>query len=83
MARLPMFSVMNRELIRDSLRAPGPAIVRTSDGKEYPVPHPEFVFIGRHNVVIEKQNGGIDILDPLHIVSIRPAPRRKPHKESK
>jgi hypothetical protein len=78
-----MFSVMNRDLIRQQLQTPGAVIIRTSDGKEYPAPHPEFVFVGRHNVVIETDNGLLDILDPLHIVSIRPATRRKTHKESR
>jgi hypothetical protein len=78
-----MFSVMNRDLIRQQLQGPGAVIIRTSDGKEFPAPHPEFVLVGRHNVVIETENGLLDILDPLHIVSIRPAMRRKSNKESK
>lgn len=78
-----MFSVMNRELIRQQLQSSGPVVIRTSDGKEYPAPHPEFVFVGRHNVVIETRDGLLDILDPLHIVSIRPATRRKSSKESR
>ena len=42
--------------------------------------HPEFVLIGRHNVVIEHENGFLNILDPLHVVSVRPGTRRKTHK---
>ena len=71
---------MNRESIRQQLVGQGPMIIRTSDGKEYPVPHPEFVLIGRHNVVVEHTKGFLDIIDPLHIVSIRPGTRRKTHK---
>ena len=70
---------MNRDMIREQLRGRGPLIVRTSDGKQYRVAHPEFVLIGRYNVVIEQRKGLLDILDPLHIVSIRP-PRRKGQK---
>jgi len=33
-------------------------------------------------VVVEHPNGYLDIIDPLHIVSIRPAPRRKTRKTS-
>jgi hypothetical protein len=71
---------MNRELIRQQFIGQGPFLIRTSDGKEFPVPHPEFVLIGRHNIVIENATGLLDIIDPLHVVSIRPGPRRKPHK---
>jgi len=52
-------------------------IIRTSDGKEFRVPHPEFVLVGRHNVVIEDAKGLLDIIDPMHVVSIRPGTRRK------
>ena len=73
---------MNRELIRQQLVGQGPFIIRTSDGKEFPVPHPEFVLIGRHNIVIEDQKGLLDIIDPLHVVSIRPGTRHRRHKIS-
>lgn len=67
---------MNKELIRQQLNGPGPFLVRTSDGKEFSVPHPEFVLVGRHNLVIEVDKGLLDIIDPLHVVSIRPASKR-------
>jgi hypothetical protein len=71
---------MNRESIARQLRRPGPLVVRTSDGGEFPVPHPEFVFVGRFNVAIEDHAGAFDIIDPWHIVSIRPATRQKRRK---
>ncbi len=71
---------MNREIIRQQLVGQKPLTIRTSDGKEFPVPHPEFVLVGRHNIVIEDENGLLDIIDPLHVVSIRPGSRRKTHK---
>lgn len=71
---------MSRELIRQQLVGQGPFLIRTSDGQEFPVPHPEFVLIGRHNLVIENAKGLLDIIDPLHVVSIRPSARRKTHK---
>lgn len=55
---------VNRETIKENLRGAGSFLIRTSDGKEYPVPHPEFVMIGRFNVVVEGRKGGISILDP-------------------
>jgi hypothetical protein len=72
---------MNRATILKHLRQAGPLVIRTSDGKEFGVPHPEFVFVGRFNVAIEDEGGGFDIIDPLHIVSIRPpAARQKQRK---
>jgi hypothetical protein len=71
---------MNREMIRQQLVGQKPLTIRTSDGKEFPVPHPEFVLVGRHNIVIEDEKGLLDIIDPLHVVSIRPGSRRKTHK---
>ena len=44
------------------------------------MPHPEFVLVGRHNIVIEDEKGLLDIIDPLQVVSIRPGSRRKTHK---
>jgi hypothetical protein len=72
---------MNRDLIRQHLTSREGAIIRASDGRQYAVAHhAEFVLIGRHNVVVEHPDGYLDIIDPLHIVSIRPAPRRKTRK---
>lgn len=71
---------MNRELIRKRLVGQKPLTIRTSDGKVFAVPHPEFVLVGRHNIVIEDEKGLLDIIDPLHVVSIRPGTRRKTHK---
>ena len=71
---------MNRELIRQQLAGQKPLAIRTSDGKEFAVPHPEFVLVGRHNIVIEDEKGLLDIIDPLHVVSIRPGSRRKTQK---
>jgi hypothetical protein len=73
---------MNRDLIRQHLTSREAAIIQTSDGREYAVAHSEFVLIGKHHVVVEHSNGYLDIIDPLHVVSIRPAPRRKTRKSS-
>jgi hypothetical protein len=73
---------MNRDLIRQHLASREGSIIRTSDDRQYAVAHPEFVLIGRHNVVVEHPNSYLDIIDPLPIVSIRPAHRRKPRKTS-
>jgi hypothetical protein len=71
---------MNRELIRQQLVASKPLVIRTSDGKEFLVPHTESVLVGRHNIVIEDEKGLLDIIDPLHVVSIGPGARLKTRK---
>ena len=68
---------MNTEAIRKQITGPGPFLVRTSDGREYNVPHGEFVGFTRHYVMIEDEKGGIDIVDPLHVVAIRPVRKRR------
>jgi hypothetical protein len=64
---------MNVQTIRKRLSKEGPFVVRTSDGQEYSVPHPEFVWVGRYNLVIEDEEGGIDVIDPIHVVAIHRA----------
>lgn len=50
-----------------------PFILKTSDGKEYPVPHREFIMVTRRIVVVADTKGSVDILDPGHIVALREA----------
>ena len=69
------------QTIRRRLSKEGPFIVRTSDGEKYSVPHPEFVWVGRYNLVIEDEQGGIDVIDPLHVVAIRRVPAAKGKNE--
>jgi hypothetical protein len=64
--------VMNLEQIRQRMRGGfQPFSLRTSDGREFDVPHPEFILIGRNYVAVEDKQGFIQILDPLHIVSLQ------------
>ena len=72
---------MNPMLIRQQLAGRGPFTVRTSDGRQFVVPHSEFILVGQHNVVIENEKGLLDIIDPGHVVSIRPGRRRKVQEE--
>jgi hypothetical protein len=48
-----------------------PFVLRASDGRHYEVPHPEFIAIGKYDVAVVDKKGDIDILDPLHIVSLK------------
>jgi hypothetical protein len=69
---------MNMERIRQRLRGAFRAFaLRTSDGQEYAVPHPEFVLIGRHSLAVLDADRVIATLDPLHIVAITDLPTKK------
>ncbi len=47
-----------------------PFTLRTSDGEEFVVPHREFIFLTARRVVVADRKGYVNVLDPLHIVSI-------------
>ena len=50
-----------------------PFTIRTSDGEKFPVPHREFIFLTARRVVVADKKGYVNVLDPLHIVSIEGA----------
>lgn len=50
-----------------------PFKLRTSDGCEFVVPHREFIFLTSKRVVVANSEGFVNVLDPLHIVSIEEA----------
>ena len=53
-----------------------PFTLRTSDGHEFHVPHPEFIALGKSDVAEVDKRGDINILEALHIVSLK-TPRSK------
>jgi hypothetical protein len=50
-----------------------PFAIRTSGGEKFRVPHREFVFVTSKRVVVADQRGLVNVLDPMHIVSIQEA----------
>jgi hypothetical protein len=50
-----------------------PFTIRTSDGEKFRVPHREFVFVTSKRVVVADQRGLVNVLDPMHIVSLQAA----------
>ena len=63
---------MNLEQVRRRLTGGfRPFRVLTSDGREYPVRHPEFVLVTPRTLVIADTEGYVVTLDPLHIVAIK------------
>jgi hypothetical protein len=53
-----------------------PFAIRTTDGQEFVIPHPEFIVIGKYSIAVLDKQGFINNLDPLHIVSARGLSRR-------
>ncbi len=64
---------MNLELIRRRLTGGGfhPFALRTSDGREYAVRHPERVLLAPRSLAVVDRDGEIVTLDPLHIVGVK------------
>jgi hypothetical protein len=54
-----------------------PFMIRMSDGREYGVPHPEFILVGRSEIVVTDREGEIQILDPLHITALKTLAAKK------
>jgi hypothetical protein len=69
---------MNLDRVRQRLKGGfRPFCLRTSDGHEYVVPHPEFVLIGRNSLAVLDADQEIATLDPLHIVAIKDLSAKK------
>lgn len=69
---------MNMERVRQRLTGGfRPFCLRTSDGHEYAVPHPEFVLIGRNSLAVLDDDREVAMLDPLHIVALKDLPAKK------
>jgi hypothetical protein len=47
-----------------------PFTVCLSDGRKLPVPHPEFVAVGRNVVVLIGPDDFANVIDPIHIVTL-------------
>jgi hypothetical protein len=64
---------MNIELVREALHSQPflPFDLRLADGRSLHVRHPDFVAVSsRRVVVIDSEDGGMSVLEPLLIVSI-------------
>lgn len=47
-----------------------PFKIRTSDGREFHVPHRDFIWVTARRVAVSTPEGYVNVIDPLHIVSI-------------
>jgi hypothetical protein len=63
---------MNLDKIRKQLTGGfRPFVIRTSDGREFDVPHPEFIAVGKGDIAVVDKDGDINVLDSLRIVSLK------------
>jgi len=49
-----------------------------TDGRTFHVPHHDFIALSRRVVVITDEEGLVDLIDPLHIVSAKPTQNSTP-----
>ena len=62
---------MNVENIRKRLHEDTrPCVIRLSDGRKFPIPHQDFIALGKHAVLVIDQEGYGLSIDPLHVVSL-------------
>jgi hypothetical protein len=47
-----------------------PFVLYLSDGRQFKIPHPEFILVGRGLVAVLREDDLVETLDALHIVSI-------------
>ena len=63
--------MMNLDPIRNRLRSQfKPFTLHLTDGRKIPVPHPDFIALGRGIVVVVDENDVDQVVDALHIVSV-------------
>ena len=66
-----MYSRMSIDRIREKITGGfRPFVICVSDGRKFPVPHPEFLALGKRVVVVIGKNDRVNTIDPLHIVSL-------------
>ena len=62
---------MNVEQIRKRLHEDfSPFVIRLSDGRKFRIPHPDYIAVGKHLVIVIDNDDYSVKIDPLHIVSL-------------
>ena len=62
---------MNLDPIRKRLHGEfKPFTIHLSDGRKIPIPHPDFIAVGRGLLVVLDENDVDQVVDGLHIVSV-------------
>ncbi len=61
---------MNAEAIRQQLTGAGPFVIRTTDGREFAPTHADYVGCTPHYVMIEDEQGSVEILEAESVAAI-------------
>ena len=62
---------MNIEQIRLRMRGGfRPFVLHLSDGRKFSVPHPEFIIVGKDVLAVLREDGLVETIDALHVVSV-------------
>lgn len=63
---------MDIQGVREALRQEPfePFVIRLADGRSLPVPHPEFVAVGKRRLVVIDEHDSWSFVEPLLIVSL-------------
>jgi hypothetical protein len=63
---------MDLEGIREALHKPPfqPFVMRLADGRALPVPHPDFVAVGKRRLVVIDESDGWPFVEPLLVASV-------------
>ena len=54
-----------------------PFSLRLADGRELPVPHPDFVAVGNRRIVVVTDDDSWSVIEPLLIVSLDYQPKKR------
>jgi hypothetical protein len=67
--------MINLNPLRDRLSGPfSPFVIHLSDGRKFPVPHRDFIAVGKGVASIVDERDSTHTVDALHIVSISDPP---------
>ena len=69
---VPYILAMNLDKIRERFVGEfRPFSLRTSDGREYAIRHPQALMYGPRGVVVLDRDGAFVILDAIHVVALK------------
>jgi hypothetical protein len=69
---------VNLKPIRDRLERPfSPFVIHLSDGRNFAIPHRDFIAVGKSVVSIVDRHDSTHTVDALHIVSISGPPKQR------
>ena len=60
-----------------------PFLIRLADGRSLPVPHPDFVAVGKRRIVVVGEDDATAIVEPLLIVSLDTVAKKRKGRNGK